>query len=484
MSMVEVENSNLNEVRVKKPKLKFQLPHVIVMMLIMMLFACLLTYVVPAGNFEYTEDGKLIAGTYHSIEQTPVNPLKALTFIFDGGVKASAVIVLVLFMGGFFGAIFQLDSIGKVINYLIHRFEKAGPNMLVLGLFSLMSLIGFFIGGDMMIVFVVLGVILTKKLRLDPISALAVTFLPLFLAFSVAPTGEALIGQMFSNGVPLYSGYGGRTLMFLIYLVVTAAYVLFYTRRVVKDPTKSVMNNDNWLKDIDDFNTQVKVEKVEKVGWQDILVLLIVIVAPIVMAIGNTIYKWTTLYGNGVFIATFSLAFIACFLIKRKSSSDMINAFSKGVQDIVIVAIVIMLATTISIILQQGNILSTIVNLMTSSLSDLPLGVSSIFIFIAATLFNFLVPSGSGMSGVMLPILQPVADALGMTQQVLITSVQFGGGLGNLIIPTLGATMGAIALAKANFGSWLRFMMPLFAIWFVLGSIILYYIASIGWVGY
>ncbi|MFY3790497.1 hypothetical protein ACOQFO_02075 [Ureibacillus sp. MALMAid1270] len=57
-------------------------------------------------------------------------------------------------------------------------------------------------------------------------------------------------------------------------------------------------------------------------------------------------------------------------------------------------------------------------------------------------------------------------------------------GLGNLIIPTLGATMGAIAIARANFGSWIKFMIPLFIIWMVVGSIILYYISSIGWVGF
>lgn len=86
--------------------------------------------------------------------------------------------------------------------------------------------------------------------------------------------------------------------------------------------------------------------------------------------------------------------------------------------------------------------------------------------------------------GIMIPILQPVADVLGMTNQVLITTIGFGGGLGNLITPTLGVTIGSIALAKANFGSWIKFMMPLFLIWVVIASVILYYIASIGWVGY
>lgn len=464
-----------------KKKFKLRLPNVIVMMLLMMLVACLLTYIIPAGNFEYNENGQLIPGTYHTVENTPVNPIMALTLILEGGIASSSVVITILFMGGLLGGIFQLDSINKVISALILKFENAGPKVLVLGMFLLMSFIGFFLGGDMMIVFVTLGVILTRKLRLDPITALAVTFLPLFLAFSVAPNGEAYIGQLFA-GLPLYSGYIGRTIMFLIFMPITAAYVVLYARKVLKDPTKSAMGSSEWL--TEDVQDSKEIEKSnQKITWQDIIVVATIIVGPIVLAYGNLVLGWAAKYNNGAVITVFMLAFILAFVVKRKSLDDMVGAFSKGLQDMVVVGIVIALARTVSVILENGNILSTVINAMTSSLGEFPLGVTSILIFIAALIFNFLVPSGSGMSGVMMPILQPVADLLGMTDQVLVTSIQFGGGLGNLIIPTLGATMGAIALARANFGAWIKFMVPLFLIWMVVGAVILFYIASVGWVG-
>lgn len=482
MTVTQVKNPPVNVKEQDRKKKKFQLPHVIIMMLGMILFACFLTYVVPAGSFELTEEGKVISGTYKPTDQTPVNPLNALMLVLDGGVKASTVIVLLLFMGGFFGAIFQLDSVSNVLNYMIKKFEKAGPNLLVIGLFSLMSFIGFFIGGDMMIVFVTLGVLLTRKLGLDPITALAVTFLPLFLAFSVSPSGMAMIGQMVSGEVPMYSGYGTRAAMSIIFMVITGIYVMFYAKRVMKDPSKSVMSDDKWLKELEEADkNQEVITEVPKLSWQDVTVLSMIIIAPIILAIGNTMFGWATLYGNGTFIAVFALTFVLSFLIKRKSVDDMINAFTKGVQDIVIVAVVIVLATTISIILQEGNILNTVVNLLSNAMSGSSSGFAATFIFLVATVFNFLVPSGSGLMGVMLPILQPVADVLGMTPQVLITALSFGGGLGNLIVPTLGATVGAIALAKANFGSWLKFMLPLFAVWVLTGSVILYVVASIGW---
>lgn len=463
-------------------KKKFKMPNVIVIMLFLMLAACLFTYIVPAGQFDMNEDGNPIPGTYGTMEQTPVNPVDALNLILDGGVQASTVIVLLLFMGGFFGAIFQLDSIPNIINYLVYKYKNIGAMALSLGLFTLMGFIGFFIGGDMMIVFVTLGVIMARQLRLDPISALAMTFLPLFMGFSVGPSGMAMLGQIFASDTPLFSGYGMRTVIFIIFLIITGLYVAWYTKRVDNNPEKSLMNHDQWLKDLD-AETEGE-DQVDSVTWQDVTVLMIMIISPIVLAIGNTVLGWSEVYGNATFITVFFIAFLLSFLVKRKSVEEMIASFTKGVQDMVIVAIVIILATTISVILTEGQILNTIVFMMTDQLGDLPLGISAIVIFIINLIFNFLVPSGSGLMGVMVPILEPVADVLGLTQQVLITAIGFGGGLGNLITPTLGATVGAIALAKANFGSWIKFMLPLFFIWVIAGSIILYYLANINWAGY
>ena len=84
---------------------------------------------------------------------------------------------------------------------------------------------------------------------------------------------------------------------------------------------------------------------------------------------------------------------------------------------------------------------------------------------------------------VMIPILQPVTHTLGVNDQMLLTALSFGGGLGNLVTPTLGATVGAIAIAKGNFASWLKFMVPLFVIWIIVGAALLYFFTLVGWSG-
>ncbi|WP_253345658.1 Na+/H+ antiporter NhaC family protein [Staphylococcus equorum] len=485
-SYQHVKHSNVNtapEQTETKVKRKFQLPHVLLMMLIMMMFACLLTYVIPAGQFDTSKDGSMIQGTYHAISQNPVNPFYAITLILNGGIQSAQTITLLLFIGGAMGGILQLDSVTKLTNYMIFRFEHAGALPLIIGLFSLMAFIGFFVGGDQMIVFVTLGVILVNRLKLDPIMALAITFLPLYMAFSISPSGMAKIGQIVYPEVALYSGYGGRAIMYAVFLIITLLYVIWYARRVIKDPNKSMMPTQKWLFNHKEKSNDDMAIEDRQVNWRDIIVAILVIVTPIILALGNGMLNWTEKYGNGVFITVFGISFVLAYLIKQKGTTAMVDGFLEGAKPMLVVAFAIIMANTISVILEKGKILSTIVNSLTTQLDGSSSGMVAVIVFIVVGIFNLLVPSGSGLMSVMIPILQPVTNALGVNDQMLLTSLSFGGGLGNLITPTLGATVGAIAIAKANFGSWFKFMVPLFLIWIVVGSVILYIFTAVGWSG-
>nr|WP_259339556.1 hypothetical protein [Staphylococcus xylosus] len=95
------QTANKNAIKTKS---KLELPHVLLMMLIMMMFACFLTYIIPAGAFNTDKDGSMIQGTYHAIAQHPVNPFYAITLILNGGIQSAQTVTLLLFIGGSMGA--------------------------------------------------------------------------------------------------------------------------------------------------------------------------------------------------------------------------------------------------------------------------------------------------------------------------------------------------------------------------------------------
>lgn len=71
----------------KAKKRGFRAPHALVIMVILVCITALLTYVVPAGEFDRTEDPVtgntiVVADSYHRVEQAPVSLLKRKHTVF------------------------------------------------------------------------------------------------------------------------------------------------------------------------------------------------------------------------------------------------------------------------------------------------------------------------------------------------------------------------------------------------------------------
>lgn len=121
----------------------------------------------------------------------------------------------------------------------------------------------------------------------------------------------------------------------------------------------------------------------------------------------------------------------------------------------------------------QGNILDTIVYGLSKMIGSLPNAITIIGVLLAITILNFFIYSGSGKAVLIIPIISPLADALGITQQTAILAYQFGDGLSNTIYPTHASYMATLAIADLPWQKWMKFQVPLFGIWFVTACLFL-----------
>jgi uncharacterized ion transporter superfamily protein YfcC len=99
--------------------------------------------------------------------------------------------------------------------------------------------------------------------------------------------------------------------------------------------------------------------------------------------------------------------------------------------------------------------------------------ISSHAMLVTQSLINFFVPSGSGQAALTMPIMTPLADLVGVGRQTAVLAFQFGDGITNMIIPTSAITMGVLSLANIPYEKWLRWMLPLFALLFILALLLL-----------
>ncbi len=159
--------------------------------------------------------------------------------------------------------------------------------------------------------------------------------------------------------------------------------------------------------------------------------------------------------------------------VSRLPLAEATKAFIKGMEEMVVAALVVGFARGIQVVLTDGQILDTVIHFAATILQDLPRHVSVVGMLFFQTTLNFIIPSGSGQAAVTMPLMAPLADVLGVTRQTAVLAFQFGDGLSNTIVPTSGVLMAMLTLAKIPYGTWLRFVFPLFLQLLALAAIFL-----------
>ncbi len=148
-------------------------------------------------------------------------------------------------------------------------------------------------------------------------------------------------------------------------------------------------------------------------------------------------------------------------LLNKMSPDEMAKTFVKGAQGMIYGGLLIGFASAISVVLAQGNIMHTIIYSLAKPLALVGPTASAIGMFIVNAIFNVFVPSGSGQAMIVMPIMAPLADLIGISRQIAVLSYQMGDGLTNIMIPTYGILMGCLGIADVPFNKWLRFVVPL-----------------------
>ncbi len=157
----------------------------------------------------------------------------------------------------------------------------------------------------------------------------------------------------------------------------------------------------------------------------------------------------------------------------RMSPNEICKEFMNGVKSMCGTAMMIGFAYVISVILTKGQVLDTIVNFLAGILIYVPKLIQAPLMFYAHIIINLFITSGSGQAATTMPIFVPVADLVGMTRQTAVLAFNFGDGFCNFILPHAAATMGFVGALGIPFGKWFKYAIKLFAIWVVIGSILL-----------
>ena len=443
-----------------------KIPHTYVIIFTCILLAALATWVLPGGSYEkvkHAATGRMIVdpSSFKYIDAYRVGLMDVLK-AFPKGFQAASEIIGFLFL---IAASFRVIEVTGAINASVFkaiRFFGGRGHLLIPASMLLFSVCGFMFGmSEETIIFVPIGVAVAQRLGFDRLTGTAMVSLGAAAGFTAGILNPFSVGV--SQGLadlPLFSGWEYRIAIYLVLLSTGMAYVLWYAKKVLKNPEKSYMHG------VTEIQTPAQEEDIPVLTTRHKLVLLTVLAG-----FGCIIYGTINL---GYFVTEIAAVFFGMAmvggLIGGLGPSTIARSLVDGARTIVFGALVVGLSRGIVVLLTQGKIIDTVVHGLASMVHGLPPAVSAIGMMLVQSVLNFVIPSSSGMAATTMPILVPLGDVIGITRQATVIAFQFGDGITNSIVPTSAALMGYLAVAGIPYDRWVRFVAPLLGLWLVIGA--------------
>ena len=429
-------------IETSKKKKGIQMPHTYIILFLIVLVVCLLTYVIPAGQFERQEDASgrmlIVPGTYTQVESSPVSPLEIpMAFVRTlGSSSVNEIIFFIFIIGGAFELIMQTGMITAFCAKLGKMF--AGKEKLLIPIFITVFAVGGFTMGMSVevLVFVPIGIAVAKAVGYDTITGTAMIAMGSIVGFTAGIYNPFNVGvaQSIAGVTPMFSGAWYRWIILVAFIVVTSLYIIHYAEKVKKNPSKNLMGNeDSNLEDV------------------------AVVIALAVLIYGVAYLGW--------FITEMATLFlvlgVVCGILAGFSGNKICDLYVQGMANITFGALIVGVAGTINTVMVDGMIIDTIINALANAIVALPSSVKIIGMFLVQTIINLPINSGTGQAAATMPIMAPVGDLVGLTRQSTVLAFQLGDGLTNAIFPTSSTMLGFLAASKIPYSVWLKYVIKL-----------------------
>ena len=420
--------------------MKWQLPHPALVLLSVVALAAVCSWLLPAGDYARVDDpvtGRtlVVAGTYHAVEPSPVGVVGALTALPRGFVDAADVIATVLFAGGLWLVLERLGTLGRLVDALLALLH--GRGLLAVPVVALFFAVMGAVENmqEEIIALIPALLVLGRGLGVDRVSVVAMSAGAAMVGSAFGPTNpfQAGIAMKIAELAPLTDG-AVRTGLFVVAFLCWSGWTLRYAMRNRTAPHH-------------DLRARAAVDV------RDLLVFALAIAPIFAYVYGSVAWGW----GFNELSAGFLAAGLVCGLIGGMKADATLAASFEGMQALLPAAVLIAFARGITLVLNDGHIIDTILHTLVTPLGALPPWLAALSMVPVHSLVHVIVPSVSGQAVLTMPIMVPLADLLQFPRVVAVTAYQVGAGLTEMFTPTNGALMAVLLAAGVPFNAWLRF---------------------------
>jgi len=211
------------------------------------------------------------------------------------------------------------------------------------------------------------------------------------------------------------------------------------------------------------------------------MIPLVLVIVPLAHILG-----WDSLVGLGLSLLAVAFGFAAAIpnpftlgvaqsiagvgagLLAGMSPGRIAGTFAKGTVGILPGVLLILMAMSVQPIIAGGGIMDTVLHGASLSIARAPRFLAVLLICLLVLASNFFIGSATAKSFLVMPILTPLADLVGVNRQIVVLAFTFGDGFSNVLYPTNALLLIALSFTVVGYTRWLRWGFKLQAVVFAL----------------
>lgn len=457
----------------------------VIILFCLMLTAYFFSVSLPAGSFQRAmEEGRevIVPGTFAYTDKAPLPVWRVLTAPLEvlWGPDSLMVIVISLFIlliGGAFAVLDRAGVLTALVGMVVRKFGH-NKTLLLLAVTMVFMLFGSLLGIlEEIIPLVPLAVALALSLGWDSLTGLGMSLLAAGFGFASAIANPFSIGvAQRLAGLPVFSGALFRVLVFVLSYMLLAAFLLWYTRRIEADPQKSPV----WQEDLHQGRKTAQDFARAMVPGKAILWFTLALGAIGAVVIGASLIPGLADISLPLVGLIFVLGGIGAGLLAGLGSAKTLRAFAGGMAAIAPAILLILMAMSVKLIIHQAGVLDTLLYQASLAIAGAKPQTAAVLTYGLVLIMNFFIGSASAKAFLVIPLIAPLADLVGISRQVAVLAFAFGDGFSNILYPTNPVLLIALGLTVVSYPRWFRFVIGLQLAMIILCVLLLLLAVAVG----
>lgn len=433
---------------------------IVIMLFALIITAIIITYVVPKGEFatSYDEFGNLIVDYNKYIlldDQSGINIFKGLAspilVLFSAdGLSLIMLSIFLLVVAGAFQTMSDSNGMNVIVDKIVKKFRNNKPLLICLVTLIFMIFGSFFGLFEEVLTLLPIIVMLSISLGYDGYTGFLMCIVACGFGFASAITNPfTVITASNIIGVSPMHNVWFRIIIFLIMYGLVLGFIFIHIKRIEKNPLASpTYETDVKKKDI--VNDKIEFANSKKIFnaytiFLSLVLLLIVVITSIEALRSYTIVFLIVIFLLGGFIA----GYVATNNFKLTSKS-----FLKGILSALPTILLVLMASSIKYILDQGNVLATIANSISNLVEGKNIFLVAIIIYFIILILEFFISSSTAKAIFVMGILSVIN--IGVSDELLVLLYLFGDGYTNVLFPTSPVLLIALSMVGINYFTWIK----------------------------